>query len=69
LIHLPWEPQGILVADPATRVRAKWLTSLVKLPLLVAFCGIIYLLLARFLGVGDASSVPLVGRFFRKPRA
>jgi putative peptidoglycan lipid II flippase len=66
LIPMPWEPKGILISDPATRVHAKWMTSLVKLPLLVGACGVVYLMLARWLGVGDLGSVPFVGRFFRR---
>jgi len=31
-IPMPWEPTGILIADPATRIHAKLLTALVNSP-------------------------------------
>ena len=47
-IPMPWEPTGVLIADAATRVHAKLLTALVKLPVLVSVCAGIYIALARF---------------------
>jgi putative peptidoglycan lipid II flippase len=67
-IPMPWEPTGILVADPASRLHAKFLDALVKLPLLVTACAAVYVALARFLQIGDVADLPLIGRFFR-PRA
>ena len=55
-----------MIADPATRVHAKLLTALVKLPLLVTACGGIYFFMIRFLGLGELNDIPFVGRFFRK---
>ncbi len=68
IIPVPWEPQGIMVADPATRLHARLLTALVKLPLLVVACAGIYFSTARFLGLGDMHDVPFIGRFFRRRR-
>ena len=67
-VPMPWEPTGILVADPDSRFHAKLLTALVKLPLLVSVCAAIYIALARFLHLGDISELPIVGRFFRPAR-
>ncbi len=66
LMPAPWEPHGILIADPATRVKARLLSALVKLPLIVACCGAIYLALMRFLGAPEVEEMPFVGRFLRK---
>jgi putative peptidoglycan lipid II flippase len=66
-IPVPWEPTGILVADPATRLHAKLLTALVKLPLLVGVCGGVYVGLARFLDLGEVADLPVIGRWFRNP--
>ena len=66
-IPMPWEPTGILVADPATRVHAKLLTALVKLPVLVGVCAGVYIALARFLDLGEVADLPIVGRWFRHP--
>ena len=65
LTPMPWDPQGVLIADPATRVRAKLLTALVKLPLLVAACGAIYVGIMTFLRMPEVADLPLVGRFLR----
>jgi putative peptidoglycan lipid II flippase len=64
-IPMPWEPTGVLVADPGTLLRAKLLTALVKLPVLVMVCAGVYMGLARYLGIGDLAEMPIVGRFFR----
>jgi len=64
-IPMPWEPTGVLVADPRTLLHAKLLTALVKLPLLVTACAGVYMGLARYLGIGDLADMPIVGRFFR----
>jgi putative peptidoglycan lipid II flippase len=64
-IPMPWQPTGILVADPATRFHAKLLDALVKLPLLVSACAAIYIALASFLHIGDLADLPFIGRFFR----
>jgi putative peptidoglycan lipid II flippase len=64
-IPMPWEPKGILVADEATRVHAKLLTALVKLPVLVGVCAGVYIALAWFLKLGELGDLPFVGRFFK----
>ena len=64
---MPWEPTGVLIADPATRVHAKLLTALVKLPVLVGVCAGVYIALARFLDLGEVADLPVVGRWFRHP--
>jgi len=66
-IPMPWEPTGVLIADPATRVHAKLLTALVKLPVLVGVCAGVYIALARFLNLGEVADLPLIGRWFRRP--
>ena len=66
-IPMPWEPAGILLADPAARFHAKLLTAFVKLPLLVSACAAIYITLTRFLNLGEVADLPIVGRFFRHP--
>jgi len=68
LVPAPWEPHGILIADPATRVHVRLLTALVKLPLLVCCCATIYIGLMRFLGAPEVAELPLVGRFMRPRR-
>ena len=68
LIPAPWEPHGILIADPATRVKVRLLTALVKLPILVASCGVIYIGLMRFLGAPEVTELPFIGRFIRYKR-
>ncbi len=62
-IPMPWDHPGV---NPLT---AKWLTSLVKLPLLVAVCGMIYLGLTRLMQMPEVGDVPFVGRYLRARKA
>jgi putative peptidoglycan lipid II flippase len=63
-IPMPWNA-GAAAAGGAMDWRAKVLTSVVKLPLLVAACGGVYLGIARFFRMPEVADVPLVGRLFR----
>jgi putative peptidoglycan lipid II flippase len=45
--------------------RAKLLTALVKLPLLVTACAAVYISLARILNMPEIADLPLLGRLFR----
>jgi putative peptidoglycan lipid II flippase len=62
IIPMPWDPQGILIADPATRIRAKILTAGVKLPLLVVLCGGVYVAIMSFLKMPEVADLPFMGR-------
>ena len=62
LLPMPWDPHGVQIADAAIRVKAKLLTALVKLPLLVAVCGAIYVGLMRFLRMPEVRDLPFISR-------
>jgi putative peptidoglycan lipid II flippase len=65
LLPMPWE-RGDAVMTPAALLHAKLLTALVKLPLLVAVCGGVYLGLAGFLKMPEVFELPVIGRFLRR---
>ena len=58
-IPLPWEAGAI-------GMRAKILTALVKLPLIVGASAGVYLWITWFFGMPELADLPLVGRYMRK---
>ncbi len=61
-IHLPWE-------GAAVGMRAKILTALVKLPLIVGASAAVYLAITWFFGMPELADLPLLGRYLRKTPA
>jgi putative peptidoglycan lipid II flippase len=59
-IPMPWEGEDV------RDVRAKILTAVVKLPLLVGVCGAVYIGLTRWLGMAEVGDLPVVGRILRR---
>jgi putative peptidoglycan lipid II flippase len=65
LLPMPWE-RGDAAMNAAALLHAKLLTALVKLPLLVAACGGVYVGLASFLKMPEVYEMPVVGRILRR---
>ena len=49
----------------AVGVRAKLVLAFIKLPLLIAACGTVYLALARFLQIPELLDMPFIGKYFK----
>ena len=61
-IPLPWE-------GAAAGMRAKILTALVKLPLIVSASAAVYFAITWFFGMPELADLPLLGRYLRKAPA
>ncbi|HUO08841.1 MAG TPA: murein biosynthesis integral membrane protein MurJ [Phycisphaerae bacterium] len=65
-IHLPWDAAPAL---SPVGMRAKILTALVKLPLIVAASAGVYLGITWFFGMPELADLPLLGRYLKRASA